>query len=292
MEFQKLSVESRTERGKGPAHRLRARGLVPGVVYGRELPSTPIAFDGTKLRRALMTEFGLNQVLELELAGDGGKRVLAMVQEHHTHPVSRDLLHADFITVAPDREVEVRVPLVTTGKCEGEEAGGRLLVIFREVPMRCLPAKIPVKIEVDVTTLGIGHSTKAGALTLPEGVRLAIDPTQAVVAVVAPEAEPVAEEVVAAEGVVPVEGAPAVPGAPGAPGAPAVPGAPGAPGAAPAAAGRPGAPGAAPPAGRPGAPGAAPPAAKPGAAPAAAPAAAAKGRDVKHGKEHERRDKR
>ena len=270
MEFQKLSVESRTERGKGPAHRLRARGLVPGVVYGRELPSTPIAFDGIKLRRALMTEFGLNQVLELELAGDAGKRVLAMVQEHHTHPVSRDLLHADFITVAPDREVEVRVPLVTTGKCEGEEAGGRLLVIFREVPMRCLPAKIPVKIEVDVTTLGIGHSTKAGALTLPEGVRLAIDPTQAVVAVVAPEAEPVVEEVVAAEGLVPVEGAPAVPGAPG---APAVPGA------APAAAGRPGAPGAAPPAGKPG-------------APAAAPAAAGKGHDAKGGKGRDKHDKK
>jgi large subunit ribosomal protein L25 len=269
MEFQKLTIQERSERGKGPARRLRAKGLVPGVIYGHELKSTAVAFDGKLLRKALANEYGLNSVLSLQF-GEGGKQVLAMVQEHHTHALTRDLLHVDFITVDENRPVEVRIPVITTGKPKGEELGGRLLLVFREVPMRCLPAKIPLKVEVDVTELGIGNSIKAGQLKLAEGVKLVLDPLQTVVAVVAPEAEPVAEEAAAAVEGAPVEGAPAVPGAPGA--APGAPGAaPGAPGAAP---GKPGAPGAAP--GKPGAAGAAP--GKPGAAPAAGAAAPAAGK--------------
>jgi large subunit ribosomal protein L25 len=268
MEFQKLTIEERSDRGKGPARRLRNRGLVPGVIYGRELKSTAVAFDGKKLRKALANEYGLNSVLALQF-GDGGKQVLAMVQDHHTHAISRDLLHVDFITVDENRPVDVRIPVITTGKPKGEELGGRLLLVFREVPMRCLPAKIPLKVEVDVSELGIGHSIKAGQLKLAEGVKLVLDPLQTVVAVVAPEAEPVAEEAAAVVEGVPVEGAPAVPGAPGAPGAAPAAGAPAAPGAAP---GKPGA--------VPGKPGAAPAAGA--AAPAAGKAPEAKGKPGKH----------
>jgi len=240
MEFQKLEVEVRKETGKGPARRLRARGRVPGVLYGRELPCTPIAVDQKKFRKALATPHGLNTVLDLELSEPAGKHVLAMVQDHEVHPVSRELLHVDFCTVDPNREVDVRVPLVTTGKAEGEKEGGRLVLVFRQVPMRCLPAAIPVKVEVDVTALKIGQSIKAGQLTMPTGARLTLDPTQTMVAVVAPEAEEEKKpEEVAGE----AAAATAAAGAPAAPGA-----APTAPGAAPATGATPPAKGAASPA--------------------------------------------
>ncbi|NMC71753.1 MAG: 50S ribosomal protein L25, partial [Myxococcales bacterium] len=215
MEFQKLEVELRKETGKGPARRLRARGRVPGVVYGRELPCTPIAFDDKQFRKALTTPYGLNTVLDLEFSEPAGKHVLAMVQDHEVHPVSRELLHVDFFTVDPNREVDVRVPLVTTGKAEGEKEGGRLLLVFREVPMRCLPAAIPVKVEVDVTPLKIGQGIKAGQLAMPAGARLTLDPMQTMVAVAAPEAEEEKkpEEVAAEEAAAAAAGAPAAPGA-------------------------------------------------------------------------------
>lgn len=233
MEFQKLNVELRKETGKGPARRLRTKGKVPGVVYGKELPCTPITFNDKLFRKALQTEYGLNTVLDLEFNEPAGRHVLAMVQDHEIHPLSRGLVHVDFVTVDPNREVDVRVPLVTTGKAEGEKLGGRVLLVFREVPMRCLPAAIPVKVEVDITSLTIGQAIKASQLTMPAGARLTLDPIQTMVAVAAPEAEEEKkpEELAAEE-------AAAAAAAAGAPGAAAAAGAPGAPGAAPAAGGK------------------------------------------------------
>jgi large subunit ribosomal protein L25 len=90
------------------------------------------------------------------------------------------------------------------------------------VPVRCLPDKIPAKLEADVTHLELGMHVATKELKLPEGVVVRLPAEQTLIAVVAPEKEEVVE---------------AVPGAALAPGAvPTVAGAaPGAPGAAPAA---------------------------------------------------------
>lgn len=192
MEFQKLSVDVRRTFGKGAARRLRASGRVPAVLYGREVrPAAPIALAPGDLRKALATPFGLNTVLELVVSdGDRTSAVLAMVQDRHVDPISGDLLHADFISVDPSRPVDVRVPLIAEGRAAGVQEGGRLLIIHREIPVRCLPDAIPPGIRVDVTPLAIGATLKAGQLPVPADVRVTLDAMQTIIAVVAPEAEP------------------------------------------------------------------------------------------------------
>ena len=98
-------------------------------------------------------------------------------------------MHADFLLVDLERDVEVSVPLVTTGKCSGVQMGGILLQMFHELPIRCRPDDIPVEIVHDITDLNIGQSVKVGALPLPEGVQVRLEADQAVIAVSAPEAE-------------------------------------------------------------------------------------------------------
>ena len=117
-----------------------------------------------------------------------------------------------------DKPVDVDVPLITTGKAVGVTTGGVLRIVYRTVPVRCLPDRIPVKLETDVTHLELGMHVSTQELKLPEGVTVRLPPEQTLVAVVAPEKEEVVEP---------------VPGAPGAPGAAPVAGAaPGAAGAA------------------------------------------------------------
>src|SRR5690606_20447848 len=54
MEVGKLEVQLRSKHGKGPARRLRAQGLVPGVVYGEKLQE-PLALvvDPKALQKSL-----------------------------------------------------------------------------------------------------------------------------------------------------------------------------------------------------------------------------------------------
>jgi large subunit ribosomal protein L25 len=214
MEIVKLEASPRPESGKGPAKRLRREGKIPAVAYGKQLAATPIAVSPKLLHKVLVSEHGQNSVLEL--AVDGGKKITAMLRDYSYHPVSRELLHADFIEIKLDQPVDVEVPFECTGKAVGIVQGGVLRQVYRKLPVRCLPEKIPTKIEHDVTPLNMGDHLKASELKLPEGVTVRLPTDQTIAGVVAPEK---IEEV-------------AAPGAPGAPAAAAAAGA-----AAPAAAG-------------------------------------------------------
>ena len=245
-----LAAKSRTGKGKGPARRLRAEGLIPAVVYGQKRDPTHIAVDPAAIEQAIATPHKFNTLLTLQLDG-AEKRVL--FQDWEVDPVSRKLLHADFLEVDMGKPVKVPVPIVTTGKAEGVIAGGILNVSAHEIVVEAMPDRIPVQIEVDVTALKIGGSIHIADVKAPEGVKVRFATNFTVAVVTAPEKEEVVAAPAAVPGAVPVEGAPAA--------------APGAAGAAPAAAG------AAPAAG----------AAAPAAA-AAAPAAKGAGKPAKGGK--------
>ncbi len=246
-----VNAEQRQSRGKGPARRLRAKGLIPAVVYGGETGPAHVAVDPALLLKAIETPHRFNTILTLTMDG-AEKHVL--FKEFEVDPVTRELLHADFLEVKMDKPVKVHVPVETVGKAVGQTEGGILSLAAHDILVEALPTKIPVKIEVDVTELKIGHSLHISEVKAPEGCKFRYTTDYVVAFVAVPEKEevvaPVAAAVPGAEGA-----AAAVPGAPVAPGAPAVPGAPGA---APAAAGAPGAPGATPAAGAPAAPAAAP----------------------------------
>jgi large subunit ribosomal protein L25 len=181
-----LKAQSRVAAGKSAAKRLRNSGFVPAVAYGKGLPATSIAVPPKEVANILRSELGQNTVIELELEG---KKLLAMIREYALHPLKRELEHVDFIEVKLDRPVDVNVPLLAIGKPAGVVAGGVLRVVHRTVPVRCLPDRIPVKIEADVTKLELGQHIATQDLNLPEGVRVRLAPEQTLIAVVAPEKE-------------------------------------------------------------------------------------------------------
>ena len=168
MEIVKLSASPRPENGKGASRLLRRGGKIPAIAYGRELAATPLAISPKGLLQVLQSEHGQNAVVEL--AVDGGAKLTVMVRDYSYHPVTRALLHADFIQVKLDAPVAVEVPFRTTGKAKGIVTGGVLQQIFRKLPVSCLPERIPAYLEVDVTELEMGETLKVNQLTLPEGV--------------------------------------------------------------------------------------------------------------------------
>lgn len=164
-----LTVAAREVVGKGGARSLRRQGLVPAVVYGRNMEACSIALSPKMLRAAIATESGWNTLLTLK--GDGafaGKVVI--VKDMQVDAIRRDIQHVDFQAIDLQKKVHVMVPVHPVGKSAGEIAGGHLQTIRHEIEVLCLPTAIPTAIEVDVTALAIGDVLHIEDVILPVGV--------------------------------------------------------------------------------------------------------------------------
>ena len=185
----KLSATKRETTGKGPARQLRREGLIPAVLYGRNLE--PVLLMVAKKDLEQITKTGqLSQQL-LNLAVKNGKQMTktAMLKEIQTHPITGEFLHADFYEVAMDRKIKVNVPVVTKGKSVGVEMGGLLQIIRHEIEVLCLPNEIPETIEIDVGPLDIGQSIHVEEIPLPENVEVTADVNFTVATVLTPKVE-------------------------------------------------------------------------------------------------------
>ncbi|HXP35113.1 MAG TPA: 50S ribosomal protein L25 [Chthoniobacterales bacterium] len=251
----KLKVEPRTATGRSAARRLKARGIVPAVVYGGKEKSQPLQVSARDINAMLSHASGENILVELEIAGQKATRT-ALLQEVQHSPVGGDVLHVDFHAISMDEKIQADVPLEPLGVPNGvKNFGGLLDQNLRALAIECLPRDLPDKITVDVSALNIGDSIHVRDIKLPSGVTAKVQPDLTAFSVMAPviEEEPVVAEAEAAAGPEVItakkeEGEAAAP-APGGKGAAAA-GAKGAPGpagkGAPAPAGKGGAPAPAP----------------------------------------------
>src|SRR2546423_9526876 len=226
----KLKVEPRTEIGRSAARRLKARGIVPAVVYGGKEKSQPLQVSARDINAMLSHASGENILVELEIAGAKETRT-ALLQEVQHSPVGGTVLHVDFHAISMDEKIQADVPLEAFGVSTGvKNFGGLLEQNLRVLPIECLPRDLPDKITVDVSALNIGDSIHVRDIKLPSGVIAKVQAELTAFSVMAPvvEEEPVAAqaeagaaagpEVITAKKVEGEEAAPA-PGGKGAAGA-------------------------------------------------------------------------
>lgn len=217
-DMRELKVELRKEIGKSVAHKLRRKGLIPGVFYGTRHAAISVALSPDDMVEALNTPKVRNTLIKMVSADAELSGRTVLVKEIQRHPTTREFLHVDLVEVYPDLPVKAMIPVITQGHPKGVDFGGTLDQPLRFVEIRCPAEKIPVSILIDVTELNIGEGIKVGQLKIEEGVELLVDPGQTVVSVVAPKmvAEAAAEEVPGEEGAAPAEGAAAPAGEAGA----------------------------------------------------------------------------
>jgi large subunit ribosomal protein L25 len=202
MEVTDLAAEVRKEQKKGPARRLRQKGFVPAIFYGRSAENILLAVKNdalVKLHKDKKDHAFIKLIID-----DGGKKKLeklSLIKELQVQPLTGKFYHADFYEIDMKRKLTFDVSLTFTGKAIGVENGGELQHIKRQVTVSCLPANLPDHIEIDVTALDIGDSIKVKEMKLPEGITV-LDPADAAVAAVAVikvvKATPAEEEAAAA----------------------------------------------------------------------------------------------
>jgi large subunit ribosomal protein L25 len=197
-----LVAKSRTETGKHVA-RLRRAGLLPGVVYGRGVPSSNLSVDAHEFE-LLRKHAGPNTLLDLVV--DGGTPTPTIVHGVQVHPVSRRPLHIDLLAVRMTEELTVDVPIVTTGTSVLiEREGGTLSHPVEFVRVRALPDHLPHSIEISIDALtSFDQVIRARDLPIPADAHLLTDPDEVVVRILPPRVEveeaPVPTEEAPAEG--------------------------------------------------------------------------------------------
>ena len=177
---------------------LRRAGILPAVIYGRQIEPLPIAMDYKESSR-LLERTAPSALVVLEV---NGEKYHSLVREKQRDPLTGRIQHVDFQAVSLTEKVRTEVPLRFTGESLAvENYLGILLPSLETVEIECLPGALPEHIEVDLSSLKeIGDSLLVRDLTLPEGVEILSDLDDIVVVVSAPQAEEIAvEEVEAAE---------------------------------------------------------------------------------------------
>jgi large subunit ribosomal protein L25 len=200
-----LEVQSRDNSGKGAARTLRAKKLIPAVVYGKHMEKPAhIAVDPKAVRTAISTPHKFNTLITMKL---GGTSYLVLLKDYQVEPVSREMLHADFMAVRENEPVKVKVPLVLTGRAEGVANGGLLTQARRDLEVYALPRAIPEKIEADVTHMKIATALHINDVKMPEGVTVKTNVNYTLATVSAPEAAEAAPAAAAAVAAAPAAGA-------------------------------------------------------------------------------------
>jgi large subunit ribosomal protein L25 len=204
MAIAELTVRSRDAVGKSAVRKMRADGLVPAVLYGKEVESTPLAIDEHVLSRFLYKHGQSTLVSLVTDAGGQGEEKLAIIKDIQYHPVTGRVSHLDFYGIQIGVPIEVEVPLNFTGKAVGIAKGGLLQLVRRTLEIRCLPREIPEELTIDVSDLDIGDAIHVNDLEM-EGIEFVspinftIVTVQAAKAEAEPEVEEVEEELEAAE---------------------------------------------------------------------------------------------
>ena len=188
-----LKAARRDGTGKGVARKMRQAGQTPAVLYGGDEEPMHIALDthdADYLFRNISVE---NTIVDLEVEGEK-EPVRTLVREIQTHPWKATLLHVDFLRIQKGVAVDVEVPLHLVGTPEGVRlGGGSLEQIIHELPIRCIPSKIPETIDVDVSALEVGDVLHVYDVAFDEDIEVTIAPERTICSVAAPKGPDVHE---------------------------------------------------------------------------------------------------
>lgn len=186
----KLTLEKREIIGK-KVKALRAKGMVPSVVYGGKEPQM-MASDYVATEKAVEA-VGYHSPIDLDMAG---KKQMAIVKNVAVDPVTRRIVNVEFQAISAKSEVEATTPIEIIN-FESSEASKTyhfaLTQSIEEIEIKAKPADLPEKLTVDASGLkDVEDKITISDIKLPGGVELAdkeLDAEQVVASLYNPAVE-------------------------------------------------------------------------------------------------------
>ena len=182
-----LKADKRDVTGRKVKH-LRAAGIVPAVVYGKDMEAMNVQVPAKDFEKALKVA-GESTLVYLMVGGESYPTII--------HDVARDAvrgetLHADFYKVNLKEKIKAMVPVVFVGESPAvKESQGIFVRNVNELEVEALPTDLPHELTVDISSLkAFGDQIAAKDIKLPQGVELMAGADE----IIATVQEPISEE--------------------------------------------------------------------------------------------------
>lgn len=172
MELIDLTGSIRSGRGKSAARALRNNELLPAVIYGPETEPVPVSVPTYAFSEIIRKNGTTGIFMKLVVEGDTKASRTVMLKDLQMDTFRLNYLHADFQEINLDNTVTVTIPVETSGESKGEQEGGMVQVIRRELDVICRPADAPDSIVIDITDLDIGDSVHVESIDLGADVEI------------------------------------------------------------------------------------------------------------------------
>jgi large subunit ribosomal protein L25 len=195
MEALELKAEVREVTGRQVKH-LRQGGLVPAVLYGKDLDPALLQIEEKALTKVLR-QAGTHQLISLQIGQK--KPQMTLARDIQRDVIRYNYLHVDFYAVRMSEKVTAQVPLELVGHAPAvREQGGILTQGLDQVEIECLPSDLVSSIEVNIDGLvEFNDSISVADLTVPDTITILSDPESLVAKIEPPrlvEEEEVEEE--------------------------------------------------------------------------------------------------
>lgn len=168
-----LSARKRTIIGH-KVKNLRLKGIIPGSVYGKKVPSQSIEID---LKEFLKTHKLAGDTKLVDLIVEKGESIPVLIHHVQRHPVNDHILNVDLLAVDLKAMIRVSIPVVAKGDAPAiTNKIGALINPIREIEVECLPSDLPEKIEIDVSKLeNLNDVIKISDIKLGNGIKILTD---------------------------------------------------------------------------------------------------------------------
>ena len=184
-----ITATSRQGAGKGVNRKLRAKGIIPAVVYGHHYDAVSICVDAVavnKMFRPGHEDMQDYQLYKLVVQGKDARETMVVIKDIQRDPIKEQIRHIDFFAVRMDEKIVAPVHVRIIGKSIGVKNGGILRHLLHEIKVKSLPADVPPHIDIDVTAMEIGASVHVKDLKVPPNVQILSDSEAGVVNIMAP----------------------------------------------------------------------------------------------------------
>jgi large subunit ribosomal protein L25 len=151
-----LVAQERKDFKKSSLKTLRSDGKIPAIVYGSDINTESIFIKNADLLKVIKG-VGRNGIISLNL---DGKSKNVILRDYQNDPVTKDVLHVDFLQVEKHTEINTKVSVILKGTSNGEKVGGIAKQFLHELDITAKVNDIPDSIEIDITNFEIGHTVQ------------------------------------------------------------------------------------------------------------------------------------
>lgn len=161
-----IHAEKRLQLNSSGLRKLRQRGRLPGVVFGKNTDNEILHISTIQFEKWLKQ--GASGFITLEM--EGGRSMTVLLEDLQRNPITRALVHVDFQLVQTDKIIRTKLGVKFVGTPIGTKSGGVVQIQDPYIEVEALPKDLPAAVELDISAMDIGDTRFVKDLILPPEV--------------------------------------------------------------------------------------------------------------------------